>query len=66
MRYVATFDSLRPHLGVVVDEDRGRYCTFPSLTKAQDAASRWNQPPLIEFDPPVMWRSTTDGHLLEY
>ena len=64
-RYVGTFDSLAPLRGVVVDEEGGRYCTFPSLEKAQGAAARWNQLPLIEFDPPMAWRSVETGELLE-
>lgn len=64
-RYVGTFDSSTPMRGVVVDEEGGRYCTFPSLEKAQDAAARWNQPPLIEFDPPMAWRSIDTGELLD-
>lgn len=63
-RYVATFDSLRPEHGVVVDEERERYCTFPSLERAQRAADRWNQEQLWEFDPPMTWRSTATGQKL--
>lgn len=64
-RYVATFDSLHPLRGIVVDEHADRYCTFATLERAQRAADSWNQPPLIEFDPPMIWRSVIDGKRLD-
>ena len=64
-RYVGTFDSLNPLRGVVVDDEGGRYCTFPSLDRALVAAHRWNQEPLIDFDPPMAWRSMETGELIE-
>lgn len=64
-RYVATFDSLHPLRGVVIDEQADRYCTFPTLERAQRAAEGWNQPPLIEFDPPMIWRSVVTGRRIE-
>jgi len=64
MRFVATFDSERPTAGVIVDEVRRRYCTFPSLPKAQEAAERWNGLP-ADADPPMAWRSVATGERLE-
>ena len=61
-RYAATFDSDRPHLGVVIDQQRDRYCTFPSPERAQRAADHWNQPPLWDHDPPMVWRSVRTGN----
>lgn len=64
MRYTATFDSERPEHGVIIDDERGRYCTWPSLEKAQETAERWNQLP-PDADPPVIWRCTTTGERIE-
>lgn len=65
IRYMATFDSLSPLRGVLVDDREDRHCFFPSLEKAQDAADRWNQPALIESDPPMIWRSNDTGERLD-
>jgi hypothetical protein len=64
-RYVATFDSLHPLRGVVVDEQADRYCTFPTLERAQRAAESWNQPPLVDFDPPMIWRNVVTGKRID-
>lgn len=64
MTYTATFDSDRPERGVVIDEERSRYCTFPSLEQAASVAERWNGLP-ADADPPVIWRSTVTGGRIE-
>ncbi len=62
-RYAATHDAQHPQLGVVVDGERERYCTFPSLDRAQRAAQRWNAD--VTVDPPMTWRSTVTGEKLD-
>lgn len=68
-RYVATFDSLRPLRGVVVDEEGGRYAGFPSVARAERAAATMNQLPLVDDAPSLAnnltWRSIETGERID-
>ena len=64
-RYTATFDSLNPMRGVVVDEVESRYCLLPSLERAERAAATMNRLALVPLEPQLAdvmtWRSTVTG-----
>lgn len=68
-RFVATFDSLRPARGVVVDEEAERFAGFPTLELAQRAAASMNRLELVEGLPHLSrnlaWRSIVTGERIE-
>lgn len=68
-RYMATFDSLNPSRGVVVDEQEHRHSLWPSLARAERAAATMNRLALTPLEPQladvVTWRSNATGQTIE-
>lgn len=67
-RFVATFDSERPWMGVVVDEESSRYAAFPSVAHAERVAEKMNAQELDlglpQLAPLLTWRSTVTGDVV--
>lgn len=68
-RYTATFDSLRPQRGVVLDEEAERFAYFPSLAHAERIAVKLNSGETTLMGPSLAdvlnWRSTSTGKPLD-